>query len=244
MAATSEDALGTSQPRQRLSRALVSGFVATGAMTVVLVFAYGAASLVGSPGADTPVLLRWMWGLANNAVTEETQTGFPIAVALHFGAGVVFALVYALLAEPRLSGPGWRRGMVFSLALWVLSLLAFLPAVGGGFLGLRLGAGPLPILGNLVLHLTYGAVLGLAYASERLQTESGQTVNRQELAILAHNERAMAVGIVAGTVVGGVVGWLGGGILLPASQPLVATVIGAIFGSVAGAFIGSFAGLS
>ena len=40
-----------------------------------------------------------------------------------------------------------------------------LPAAdGGGLLGMNIGAGPLPILGNLILHLVYGAVLGSAYA--------------------------------------------------------------------------------
>ncbi len=244
MAATSEDALEMNRPRDRLSRAVLSGFVATGAMTVLLIFAYGVAGLLAPPRADTPVLLRWTWGLANNTVTEQTQTGFPIAVALHFAAGLVFALAYALFVEPRLSGPGWRRGMLFSLAPWALSLLAFLPAVGGGFLGLSLGAGPLPIFGNLVLHLTYGAVLGQAYASEGLQTESGEAGSREEMRILAHDERAMATGIVAGIAVGGVVGWLGGGFLLPGNPPLVTAIIGAILGSVAGAFVGSFLGLS
>jgi hypothetical protein len=244
MAATSEGALGRSSPRERLARAVLSGFVATGAMTVVLVLAYGAAILVGPPRADTPLLARWMWGLANNTVTDQTGSDFPVAVALHFGAGIAFALAYAVLAEPRLRGPGWRRGMLFSLAPWALSVLVFLPAVGGGFLGLRLGAGPLPILGNLVLHLAYGAVLGHAYASERLQTESGRAGSGEELAILAHDERVMAMGVIAGMAVGGVAGWLGSAVLAPGSRPLVTTVIGAILGSVAGAFIGSFAGLS
>lgn len=49
---------------------------------------------------------------------------------------------------------------MFSLIPWAFSLVVFLPLVGGGFLGLGLGAGPLPILGNLLLHAVYGVTLG------------------------------------------------------------------------------------
>ncbi|MGH7425663.1 MAG: hypothetical protein ACREJP_05805, partial [Candidatus Methylomirabilales bacterium] len=124
------------------SGALLSGFVATGLMTIILVAAYLVAGFLGSPGRESPILARWLWALANNTVTERAHTAFPIAVALQFVSGLFWALVYAAAAEPRLKGPGWRRGLTFSLFPWVLSLLVFLPAVGGGALGLHLGAGP------------------------------------------------------------------------------------------------------
>jgi hypothetical protein len=145
-----------------LSAAVLAGFVATGLMTVVLSLAYAVALAVGSPDPQAPVLLRWMWGLANNTITEGTQTALPVAVGMHFASGTAMAVVYAAVAEPRLRGPGWRRGIAFSLVPWILSVVVFLPAVGGGPFGLRLGAGLLPVLGNLILHLVYGATLAPA----------------------------------------------------------------------------------
>ncbi|MGH8904101.1 MAG: DUF6789 family protein [Egibacteraceae bacterium] len=228
-----------------LSAAVLAGFVATGLMTVVLSLAYAVAFTFGSPSPQAPALLRWMWGLTNNTLTARTQTALPVAVGLHFLSGIATAVVYSLV-ELRLRGPGWRRGMVFSLVPWMLSLLVFLPAVGGGPLGLRLGAGPLPILGNLILHLVYGAALGQLYGprGERSQAEAGRPEDASGALILSRNQRTIALGIVAGLVVGGALGWLGHVLLGLGARPLVALVLGAISGSTAGALVGSFLGLS
>jgi hypothetical protein len=128
----------------------------------------------------------------------------------------------------------------------MLSVGAFLPIVGGGPLGLRLRAGPLPIFGNLILHLIYGGVLGQIYGpmGDRLLTETGDTDDVDELQMLANEQRLIALGIVAGLVVGGLVGWLGSVFLGFGSRPIVAVLLGAIAGSVGGSFVASFLGLS
>src|SRR6185369_12180348 len=77
--------------------------------------------------------------------------------------GLLWAVLYGLVFESRLRGSSWERGALFAGIPWLFSLAVFLPLVGGGFLGMSLGAGPLPIIGNLVLHLVYGAVLGSVY---------------------------------------------------------------------------------
>ena len=45
----------------------------------------------------------------------------------------------------------------------LVSLVVVLPLLGGGLFGLALGAGPLPIIGNVLLHVVYGAILGVVY---------------------------------------------------------------------------------
>src|SRR5207247_9080454 len=87
------------------------------------------------------------------------------ATAVFFLGGLLWAVLYGFVAEPRLSGTSWERGVKFALIPWVLSLVIFLPLVGGGILGMSLGAGPLPLLGNLILHVVYGAILGFVYGS-------------------------------------------------------------------------------
>jgi hypothetical protein len=116
----------------------------------------------------------------------------------------------------------------------------FLPLMGGGLLGLSLGAGPLPILGNLVLHLAYGLSLGQLYPSERILAEHDE-VDPGEL---VHNERMIALGILPGLVIGALLGLVVSGFVAPGSQPLLVAVLGAIMGSAAGAVLGSFAGLN
>src|SRR5215216_2061919 len=153
----------TEAPREDWLRAgVLAGFLGTFAMTIVLLVAYWLASAIGSP--DGGVVQRWSWALVNNPVAKRTADGVVLAIGANLAMGLLLALVYARYAEPRLHGPNWWRGMQFALVPWLLSLVVFLPLMGGGVLGMDVGAGPLPILGNLLLHLVYGAVLGSAYA--------------------------------------------------------------------------------
>ncbi|MBW3537502.1 MAG: hypothetical protein KY395_07025 [Actinobacteria bacterium] len=242
------DSLESRQDRRStdwLSSGVVSGFIATGVMMLLIALGYGMVAWLGSADPQAPTLQRWMWALANNTVTERTQSSFPLAGGLHFVSGIGWALIYAAVVEPRLRGPGWRRGLLFSLLPWVFSLVVFLPAVGGGFLGLGLGAGPLPILGNLALHLAYGLVLGQVHSpwGQRLLVEEGDVGHGSELLMLARQQRAMAVGLVAGLVLGGLVGWAGSVGMDLWSSPAVAALLGAIAGSIIGTFIASFLGL-
>lgn len=229
-----------------LVRAIIAGFFATSLMTAVLALAYGFVVLAGSGDPAAPTLLRWFWALAHNPITQRAQTALPVTVLLHFVAGLAWAVAYAGLAEPRLLGPGWRRGLLFAPAPGFLSLLVFLPLLGGGVFGLQLGAGPLPILGNLTLHLVYGGALGTLYpeASNRVLVVSGEASDPSEGPILAEAERDLAAGVVVGLIAGVAVGALGQRVLVPGEVSWLPAMVGGIVGSASGALIGSFVGLS
>lgn len=227
----------TSRREDWLTDGLVSGFVATFAMTVVLVGAFGFSRSAGS--IDGSGLARWFWALANNLVTERTGDQVALAIAANLAIGLILAVAYAYLVEPMLTGPGWRRGMLFALIPWLLSILVFVPLVGGGFMGLSLGAGFLPILGNLILHLVYGAVLGGVYD---LTLEHGLEASEIEHRNSAKAERGAAIGVVAGLVLGLLGGWLLSpqlaGDLGQGAVLLAGALIGAAGGMAAGSFLG------
>jgi hypothetical protein len=230
----------TAAPREDWLRAgVLAGFLGTFAMTVVLVAAYGLASGIGR--VEGTVVQRWSWALVNNPVAERTADGVVLAIGANLAMGLLLALVYARYAEPRLHGLNWWRGMQFALIPWLLSLIIFLPLMGGGLFGITVGAGPLPILGNLILHLVYGAVLGSAYAEAAEDWLDDTEVDHVNAAAA---ERGAAFGLVAGLVPGLVVGWL----IAPAFGDLVGrseTAIGVAFiGAAIGLAIGSFAGMS
>ncbi len=185
-----------------LADSVVSGFVATVAMTAIMALAYGVARAIGDEQGTT--VERWFWALTHNPVTRTTQDAIGLAIALNLGVGSFWALVYAYLVEFRLPGPGWRRGMLFALAPWLLSIVAFLPVMDAGVLGRDIGAGPLPVLGNLILHLVYGAVLGAIYAANPEWTESADFDKTLAIA----QQRAAALGIALGLIAGAVGGWL------------------------------------
>ena len=214
-----------------LTDGLVSGFIATFIMTVAVVAAYGIASAIGNSGDSG--IAQSFWALTNNLVTERTGDQVALAVAANFAVGLIFAVIYAYFVEPMLSGRGWRRGMLFSLIPWLLSLVIFLPLVGGGVLGFAVGAGFLPILGNLILHLIYGGTLGFVYA---LTLEDGLEPSESERRNAASAERGAAVGVVAGVVLGLVGGWL--------LSPHLARDLGQGWVIVAGALIGGAGGLA
>jgi hypothetical protein len=232
--------LSTDAPREDWLRAgVLAGFLGTFAMTVVLVAAYWLASSIGRAGGN--VLQRWSWALVSNPVAERTADGVVLAIGANLAMGLLLALAYARYVEPRLHGPNWWRGMQFAFIPWLLSLIIFLPLMGGGLLGMNVGAGPLPILGNLILHLVYGAVLGSAYAEAAEDWLDDTEVDHVNA---ASAERGAAVGLVAGLVPGLVVGW----VIAPVFDGLVGkseSAVGLAFiGAAIGLAIGSFAGMS
>ncbi|HEX5500927.1 MAG TPA: hypothetical protein VFX03_16945 [Thermomicrobiales bacterium] len=217
---------------------VLAGFLATFAMTVVLAAAYGLSAALGNP--DGWFFERWLWALSHNPVATHTADGVLLAIGANLAIGLVFALIYTRWFAERLSGPGWWNGMRFALIPWALSLLVFLPLMGGGVLGLAIGAGPLPIVGNLLLHLVYGATLGAIVA---LAVGDGLDDTAAERANATAAERGAAVGVAVGLIAGAIIGWLGGpafgGIDSRAASAIgVALILGA-----AGLALGSFAGM-
>jgi hypothetical protein len=225
-------------PREDWLRAgILAGFLATFAMTVVLVAAYWVASAIGNASGD--IWQRWSWALVNNPVAQRTADSVVLAIGANLAMGLVLALAYARYVEPMLTGAPWRRGVRFALIPWVLSLVIFLPLMGGGLLGLEIGAGPLPIVGNLILHLVYGVVLGASYA-EATEDWLESDIDRSNAAAA---ERGAATGVVAGLIIGALAGWA----VAPALGDLAnhsLSVIGVAFiGAAIGLAVGSFAGM-
>ena len=128
--------------------------------------------------------------------------------------------------------------------------MVFLPLVGGGLFGAAFDAGPLPTLGNFILHAIYGLVVGQLYGP--FGSLDATTLGaRVDVAPGARSgaELMAARGLIGGLLVGlgiGVVATLVAGVPLEGrlvGQPVVAVLlasagIGAAFGSTVGAFVG------
>jgi len=221
-----------------LRNGVVAGFLATFGMTVVVAVAYGLANAFGDPAGGQ--IARWLAALGDNPVTRRTTDAASLAIGLNLLVGLILAVAYARWVEPALSGPGWRKGVLFSLIPWFLSLALFLPLAGGGFFGAEVGAGPLPALGNLVLHLVYGAILGWVYG---LALESGLDGSTADSANAAAAERGAAFGVAGGILVGLILGWLLGPQLDADGGRGATTLAGALIGGAIGLAVGSFAGM-
>ena len=91
-----------------LTRGILSGFIATVAMGLAIMFGFFIASTFGSAGGGT--LHQWFYNLAHNKLTTVTQTSLFAAVALYLAFGMIWALLYVRLFEPLMHWPGWREG--------------------------------------------------------------------------------------------------------------------------------------
>lgn len=240
----------------RLGRAIIAGFVALAVSTVSLVVVSGVAGAIGEAFRDRGLLFLWMYQLTNNPVVELGRGQVFAALAIHLFFGMVWALLYAVAFEPRLRHyPGWLSGALFAMLPFFLSVVLFLPITGGGFFGSELQAGPLPLIGNLILHLIYGATLGAGYAADRYtplddleDTEVNAVAQR---ATMGRAETDAARGILIGALFGGILGALAGKVLpfssgeaLVGDWAIALGVGGALAGGAVGALIGSMAGLS
>jgi hypothetical protein len=243
----------SAQPRgDWLPRAIISGFVGGVVMLFTFMLAYALAYLLAGVGPGEGSLTGWLYGLTHNTLTDLAGANVYAIAGLHFLVAIVWAALYAYYVEPRLSGPDWARGVRFALLPWLASILVVLPLGGGGVLGAALAAGPLPVLGNLILHLAYGAALGAVYGpmGDIPADSLSSTEPMDDFETTRRGEVGTAAGIVAGVVVGLLLSLLialvlntrpGGPILgIPeAAFVLACTVLGGAFG----ALLGSSAGL-
>jgi hypothetical protein len=151
-----------------LAAALLGGFAGTLVLTTML----AAASELRITRIDIPFLLGTAW-------SDDRTRARVVGYALHFVAGLVFALGY-YAAFVVLGRAGWRLGMTFGLAHAVFAgttlvnvlLPAVHPRMGStvsassstplleppGFMLLNYGRAT-PIV-TVLAHLAYGAIVG------------------------------------------------------------------------------------
>src|SRR5215218_7945304 len=83
-----------------LSRALLAGFLASVAMVVAFSLAFVAALVLG--GLPLGPLSDWSRGLTGNALIDLARPNLFTALGVFFSGGLLWALLYGLIAEPRL----------------------------------------------------------------------------------------------------------------------------------------------
>lgn len=222
-----------------LRSGIIAGFAATIIMSIVLVIGYLVAGIFADQDAST--VSTWFYNLTHNELTDDTFA-IPIgAYGLNLLIGVMWALIYAAFFERRLSGPGWWRGTLFAMLPWLLSLVVFFPVVGAGFFGLDIDAGPLPVIGNLIAHLVFGAVLGRVYFA---LTSAEFDLIEDPMLQAGWIDHGIALGLAGGLTIGLILGAFAGLVLSPAGITSAEMALGgAAIGILAGLIIGPLAGL-
>ena len=145
----------------RVETAVIAGVGATATtFAVVNVALYLTAAIDLSAPSDA--LLQLVRGVALRSGAIPLAGLLAIGALLYLGLHIGWALVYAYV-EPRLPEPDWVGGLVFAAAPLALSLFVILPVLGAGVAGLSLGAGYVPLAGEILRNTIYGWALSTAY---------------------------------------------------------------------------------
>lgn len=130
-----------------ISRGVVAGLIGTAALSVLMVM----KNMMGvMPELDVIGMLGGMMHV-------------PPAVAwvIHFMIGAVWGLLFAVLYSRIPGSSSVVKGMVLLTGAWLLMMVMVMPMAGAGMFGMKLGM-MAPVM-TWVLHLVFGAVMGLAY---------------------------------------------------------------------------------
>ena len=130
-------------------KGFVAGFVATAIVSVLMIVKTQAG--IATEFSVIDVL----------SAVVETPGQAEYGWAAHFAVGVFLWGGLFALASDVFPGSYLIKGLIFGVASWLLMMLGFLPYAGHQPFGADLG-GMVPVA-TLVLHVVFGAVLGLTY---------------------------------------------------------------------------------
>ena len=129
-----------------LSKTILAGLVATAAMTVLMIM----APMMGMPKMNIGAMLGGMMGMSAT-----------VGWVMHFIIGVIFALGYTYVIGNKLpiQSP-LVRGMVYGFIVFVVAQVMMFIMGSMGMMPAPSGDATMAMIGSLMGHLVYGAVLG------------------------------------------------------------------------------------
>ncbi len=138
-----------------ISKSILAGFVATIVLSALMVMKMKMGLM---PELNA---IKMMTTMAHGMM--GTPANPLVGWVMHFMIGsVLWGTSFALFGES-LPGSGYvTKALFFSVLAWLLMMIMVMPMAGAGFFGLSLGM-MAPVM-TLILHLIYGAVLGLVYS--------------------------------------------------------------------------------
>jgi hypothetical protein len=138
---------------RRLAAGFGWGLVATLAMSILMIIAVATGLSPMPKPIPAAMVGKVVGGVVREGIPQPAIVA--LAVASHFVYGGFWGAVLAALTRPVTLWKGIGLGVI----LWLIMQLAVLPFLGWGLFGLAIT--PLIAVATLVLHLAYGATLGL-----------------------------------------------------------------------------------
>jgi membrane-associated protein len=152
---------------RRIENSLLAGFLATIQMALGVNLALYALQLLRVEGPER-ALMRLVTGAAAEYAGGNSIRFFAFLTVGLFAGGIAWAVLYAHVSPRFVFLPAWLRGLAFACLPLAVSLLVLMPLLGAGPFGFGLGAGFLPLAGELFRHALFGVGLGTSYSLLRL----------------------------------------------------------------------------
>ncbi|MCR4337684.1 MAG: hypothetical protein NUV91_07770 [Candidatus Omnitrophica bacterium] len=135
---------------KNIGKGILAGFIATLVMTVMMYM----APKMGMPKMDVAGMISGMMKMP-----------WMIGMIMHFMLGVVvFPFIYVYVLADKLPGSGALRGIIWGLILFVLAQSMVMPMAGMGIFSSASPQQMLMVMGSLIGHIVYGAILGKIYS--------------------------------------------------------------------------------
>ncbi|WP_308874104.1 DUF6789 family protein [Thiothrix subterranea] len=130
-----------------VSKGIVAGLVATVVLSILMVMKNSMGML---PEMDIIKMLASMMGGA-------IMMGWAMHFMVGAGYGVALSVFHGMLPGSSLL----VKGMVLGVIGWLVMMLMLMPMMGAGLFGLNFGM--MASVATLMLHVIFGAVLGVSY---------------------------------------------------------------------------------
>jgi hypothetical protein len=134
------------------TKVITAGIAATAVMSIVAVM---VAPMMGMPKMDFGTML----GTNNPMMAMPYMAGWMI----HFVVGIVLTVIYASIFLNKLSGSYTVRGIIFAMIPFIIAQSMMMPMMGNGFWSSASEVQMMAIMGSLIGHIVFGAVLGTVY---------------------------------------------------------------------------------
>jgi hypothetical protein len=134
--------------KAKLVRALAGGFAGTVVFTLMGLFL--APNIIGQP-MDVAALIAPML----------VGSSYAAGVIAHFVTGtVIFPIAYLILGIRTLPGPGWLRGVLFLIPVYLVAMVVVMPVLGQGLFFLSAPKAMVALMGHVAFGLVMGAIIG------------------------------------------------------------------------------------
>ena len=142
------------EPKPKLRNVFRAGFIATLLMTGLMYL----APVTGMPKMDIAAMLG---SFVTQSEAVPTNAVWSLGMLIHFVLGtLLFPAVYVQAMHAQLKMKPILKGASFGVILWLLAQVLVMPLVDAGMFSAQAPRPMMSVIGSLVGHLLYGAVLG------------------------------------------------------------------------------------